>query len=470
MGTMDVFFAPESVAIIGASATAGKPGNTVIRNLHDNDYVGRIYPVNPGGGEILGHKVLRAIDALPDGVDLAIVILPASANPQAIRDCGARNVKTVVLVAGGFAEVDDAGEALQAELAGAIRDTGIRVLGPNTAGHISTPDNFTSSFFPLGKIPRGNISYIAQTGNFTGAMMRHIISAEHYGVARCAGLGNNVDIDECDLLEFLADDTETKAIFMYLEALRRPARFVEVAARASRLKPVVMLKGGSTAEGARAAKSHTASLGGDDRILDGALRQAGVVRIHEFSQLFSVAKAISAAPLPKGNRVGFVSPSGAFIVHLSDLSRERLGIVFPELAPDTMARLREISPPFIDIGHPVDIFPSATVHGMEFAYREAMRAVLADPNIDAVVAIMILTEETGVPPLDFIVELARNHPDKPVYISFSGDKACNEAAKDFLEPRGVPTFPMIDEPFRVLDVLARCRTALDRPRERLAKT
>ena len=463
MGQMETFFAPKSIAVVGASATAGKPGNTVIRNLDANGFAGAIHPVNPGGGEILGRAVLRAIAELPRDIDLAIVILPANANPQAIRDLGARGVGSVVLVAGGFAEVDEQGEDLQDELAAAIRDTGVRVLGPNTAGHISTPDSFTSSFFPLGRIPRGPISYIAQTGNFTGAMMRHIMSAEHYGVARVAGLGNAINIDECDILEYLAGDDETTAIFLYLEALRRPARFIEIATEATRVKPVIMLKGGSTAEGARAALSHTASMGADDRVLDGALHQAGIVRIHEFSQLFTVAKAIAAAPLPAGNRVGFVSPSGAFIVHLSDLCRERLDIVFPEVEPATLERLREISPPFITVRNPVDIFPSATVHGMEFAYREAMEAVLADRNVDAVVAILILTEETGIPPLDFIVELARRYPDKPVYISFSGDKACNEAAKDFLEPRGVPTFPMIDEPFRALDVLARCRAALDRP-------
>ena len=151
----------------------------------------------------------------------------------------------------------------------------------------------------------------------------------------------------------------------------------------------------------------------DDRILDGALNQAGVVRIDEFSHLFLAAKGVAPMPVPAGNRVGFVSPSGAFIVHINDLCRQRLSLNFPELKLETMERLKEISPPFIRLSNPVDIFPSATVHGMEFAYREAMEAVLKDPNVDAIVSIMILTRELGMPALDFIPKLAKKYRRKP---------------------------------------------------------
>lgn len=459
---MAAFFGPRGVAVIGASQTERRPGRVVIENLRANGFAGPIHPVNPRGGTILGLDAHESIGALPEGIDLAIVILPAAATPQAVRDCAARGIRSIVLVAGGFAEVDAIGMALQAELAAAIEQTGVRVLGPNTAGHISTPDNFTSSFFPLGPIPRGPISYIAQTGNFTGAMMRHIMSAENYGVARTIGLGNTVDIDETDVLEFLAEDPETEAVFLYLESLKRPRAFLDVAARLTRKKPVVMLKAGATAAGARAALSHTASMGSDDRILDGALRQAGVVRISEFSHLILGAKAIAASGLPAGNRVGFVSPSGAFIVHISDLCRTGLDIEFPPLARGTMARLEEISPAFISLANPVDVFPSATVHGMEFAYREAIEAVIADRNVDAVVTILILAEELGIPNLDFLVEIAGRYPEKPVYVSFSGDHGANVAAKAYLEPRGIATFPLIEDPFKALDIVVRCRRAMTR--------
>ena len=463
MSSLDSFFNPRAVAVVGASAAPGKPGRTVIENLIANEFAGSIHPVNPRGGEICGQPVSTSIEALPDGVDMGIVMLPAAQTPQAVLDCAARGMATIVLAAGGFAEVDHAGEDLQAKLRAAIEKSGVRVLGPNTAGHISTPANFTSSFFPLGRLPRGPISYIAQTGNFTGAMMRSIMSGEHYGVARCIGLGNAVDIDEADVLDFLADDAETRAIFIYLESLHRPREFLETARRITREKPVIMLKGGVTADGAKAALSHTASLGSDDRVLDGAMRQAGIVRIDEFTHLFTAAKAVAMMPLPAGNRVGFVSPSGAFIVHISDICHQRTILEFPAVTPATQARLEEVSPPFINITNPVDVFPSATVHGMEFAWREAMLAVLKDPNVDAVVSILILADELGPMKLDFIVELARQFPEKPIYISFSGDEVSNAAAKAFLEPRGVPTFPRIEDPFKVLDILTRARAAMNRP-------
>jgi acyl-CoA synthetase (NDP forming) len=456
------FFEPKSIAVIGASATPHKPGNDVLRNILSNGYSGRLYLVNPKGGEIFGMKVNSSIQELPEGIDLAIIILPAKANPRAIRECAAKGIRAVVLAAGGFSEVDEEGAVLEEDLLKAIAETGVRVIGPNTSGHTSTPHHFTSSFFPLGKIPRGNISYIAQTGNFATHTMRYIITGENFGVARVVGLGNKADLDECDILEYLAGDPETKAIFVYLESFKRARRFIEIAREVTRNKPIIFLKGGSTPEGARAAVAHTAALASDDRIIQGALRQAGIVSVHKYSHLFLAAKALSFMPLPKGNRVSFLAPSGAMLVVMTDLCRDRLGLEVPDLEEGTRQRLQEISPPFIRMRNPVDIWASATVYGVEFGYREGMEAVLKDPNVDAVVPILLLTTDTGVPPLDFIVELAREYPEKPIYVTFSGDKEHMEAAKAFLEPRRVPTFPLIEEPFEILSILAQCRRAMER--------
>jgi acyl-CoA synthetase (NDP forming) len=456
------FFEPQSVAVIGASATRHKPGNDVVRNILANGFPGNLYLVNPKGGEILGQKVYRSIQELPGGIDLAIVILQARDNPRAIRECAAKGIEAVVLAAGGFAEVDEKGDELQEELVRAIRDTGVRVIGPNTSGHTSTPHRFTSSFFPLGKIPRGNASFIAQTGNFATHTMRYIITGEHFGVARVVGMGNKVDLDENELLEYYAGDPETKAIFVYLESFKRPQRFLEIARDVTHYKPVVLLKGGATTKGAQAAVAHTAALAADDRVMDGALKQAGVVRVFKYSHLFLAAKALAAMPPPLGNRVSFMAPSGAMLVILTDLCERNLGLQVPAVEESTRNRLQEISPPYIRMRNPVDIWPAATVSGVQFAYREALEAVLRDPNIDAVVPIMMLTDETGAPPLDFIVDLARRCPDKPIYVTFSAERKHMDAAKAFLEPRGVPTFPLIEEPFEVLSILARCRQAMNR--------
>ncbi len=462
-GKLKKFFEPKSVVVVGASAIPHKPGNDVIRNILANGYAGKLYLVNPKGEEIMGMKVYPSIQDLPEGIDLAIIILPARANPQAIQECAARGIKAIVLAAGGFSEVDEKGEELQEALIKVIRETGVRVIGPNTSGHTSTPHNFTSSFFPLGKIPRGNISYIAQTGNFATHTMRYIITGENFGVARVVGFGNKVDVDESEVLEYYADDPETKAIFVYLESFKRPKRFLEIARQVTRKKPVILLKGGSTTEGARAAVAHTAAMAAEDQIIDGALKQAGIVRVYKYSHLFLAAKALACMPLPKGNRVSFSAPSGAMLVVMTDLCRQFWGLEVPEVEETTRRRLQEISPPYIRMRNPVDIWPSAYDHGIEFAYREGMEAVLKDPNIDAVVPILMITDDTGVPPLDFIVELAAQYPEKPIYVTFSGEKKHMEAAKAFLEPRGVPTFPLIEEPFEVLSILARCRQAMERP-------
>jgi len=388
---------------------------------------------------------------------------PAETTVQVVRECAVRGIKYFVLAAGGFSEVDQVGEELQKELIKVIAETDVRAIGPNTSGHTSTPHNFTSGFFPLGKIPRGNISYIAQTGNFATHTMRYIATGENYGVARVIGLGNKIDIDESEALEYLADDPETNAIFMYLESIKRPRYFAEVGRRVTKTKPVILLKGGSTGEGSKAAVTHTAAMASDERITDGVIAQAGIARVYDYSHLVLAAKAVSLMPLPKGNRVSFLAPSGAMLVILADLCAQRWGLAVPDLEETTRKRLQDISPSYIKMRNPVDIWPAALLHGIEFAYREGIEALMKDPNIDAIVPILMLTDDVGVPPLDFIVELVKKYPEKPLYVTFSGEKKPMEAAKAFLEPKGVPTYPLIEEPFEVLSILYRCQQNMTRP-------
>ena len=453
---LDAFFAPRSVVVVGASSTPGKPGNVVVRNILANGFRGELHLVNPRADRIEGIQARATLDELPDGIDQAIVTLPAAQTPATVRALGARGIRAVVLAASGFAEVDQMGAALQADLGRAIREAGVRVIGPNTTGHVSTPAGFTSSFFPLGRVPRGSVSYVAQTGNFCGISLRHITSAEPFGVARSVGLGNKVDLDESDMLDYLGDDPETRSIFLYLESIARPREFLRIARRVSRVKPVILLKGGASEAGAAAALAHTGALAGDGRVVDGALAQAGVTRIHRYSSLFHVARALDAVGLPRGNRVSFLSPSGAFTVCLTDLCRA-IGLEVPPLEPRTLARLQALAPSFIRMRNPVDIFGSVGLHGYERAYGDALDAVLADRCVDAVVVILMLTSETGVPSFDFLVERARRQPAKPVLVTFMGEHGHNVAAKAWLEARGVPCYMQVEEPFEVLAVLARCR-------------
>jgi acetate---CoA ligase (ADP-forming) len=460
--TLTPFFEPRSVAIIGASAVPGKPGHEVIRNILANGYPGKLYPVNPKGGKILGIDVLTSVSELPADCDLAVVILPAGATPRALRECAERGVRNFVLSSGGFAEVDATGAEIQGELVRIIREKGLHALGPNTSGHTSTPQAFTSTFFPQGKIRRGRVSYIAQTGNFGTHTLRYIMTGEHFGVARVVGLGNKIDIDETDALEYLGADPETTAILIYVESFKRPRRFLEVAGEVTRKKPVVLLISGATEAGRQAALAHTAAMASPDRIVDGMLRQAGVVRITEYSHLILAGKALSMLPLPRGRGISFLAPSGAMLAVLSDFC-VRLGLEIPPLDPSTIGKLQAISPAYIRMRNPVDIWPAATSTGVEFAYREGMEIVLQDPATDAVVPVMMLTPETGAPDPGFIAELAAKYPHKPILVTFSGDRQCMDQYKAALEPRGIPTFPEIEQPFEALAILARCHQAMNRP-------
>jgi len=249
---------------------------------------------------------------------------------------------------------------------------------------------------------------------------------------------------------------------MYLESIKRPKRFLEVAREVTRRKPVVMLKGGITEAGKNAAVAHTAAMASEDRLVDGVLRQAGIVRVREYTHLILAAKALSMIPLPRGNRVSFLTPSGAMLVALSDLCIS-LGLEVPDLEEETRQSLQDISPPFIRMRNPVDIWAAASVSGVEFGYGQGMEAVLKDPNIDAVVPVLMLTKETGIPSYEFILELAKKYPEKPILVTFSADKQYMDECKEFLEPRGVPTFPEIEQPFEVLSILYRCYQAMNRP-------
>jgi acetyltransferase len=455
------FFEPRSVAIIGASGVSGKPGHEVINNMLKNGYEGKIYPVNPKGGKILGLDVLTSIGSLPEGVDVAVIILPAAATAEALRACADRGIRHFVLSSGGFAEVDEAGARIQEELVRIIGERGLQVLGPNTSGHTSTPRNFTSTFFPQDKIRRGRVSFIAQTGNFGTHTLKYILTGEHFGVARVVGLGNKAGLDETDALEYLGQDPETWAIVIYIESFKRPLEFLKVAGEVTRRKPVVLLKSGATEAGRHAAMAHTAALASPDRIVDGMLRQAGVVRIHDYTHLVLAGKALSTLPLPLGNGVSFLAPSGAMLTTLSDYC-DRLGLVIPPMEPETVKKLQDMSPSYIRMRNPVDIWPAAIATGVEFAYREGMETVLKDPSIHAVVPVMMLTRETGVPDPDFLLKLAGKYPGKPILVAFSGDKACMDEYKAALEPRGIPTFLTIEEPFAALSIMERCQRAMNR--------
>jgi acetyltransferase len=455
------FLEPKSVAIIGASDTPGKAGYGVMSNLLANEYAGGIFPVNPKAEKIMERRVYASVKDLPEIPDVAVLVIPASATIEAFEECAEKGIKSVVIESGGFAEVDEQGADLENRIVEIAHTFGMRILGPNTSGIISTPGKFTSTFFPLGKIRRGSVSYVAQTGNFATHTMKWILSAENYGVSRVIGLGNKCDIDEAEVVEFLGNDPETEVICVYLEGFKNGRRFIEVARVASKKKPVIALKGGVTAAGTKAVSTHTASMATEAEILDGVFEQAGIARIQRYSDLINVPKAMAFQPLPRGNRVAIFAPSGAMGVLAADAC-EKLGLEVATLSEGTLRKLQEISPQWMKMSNPVDIWATIQIQGLERGYQLGMEAALADDHVDAVISVLLLTKEGGPTSLDFIPELHRRVPTKPLLIAISGDRESFDRAKTFLEKRSIPVYLPVDEACETLATMYRSAQLMKR--------
>jgi acyl-CoA synthetase (NDP forming) len=456
------FFEPRSVAVVGASKTPGKAGHEILINMLANGYGGKIFPINPGGEEILGLRSYRSIREIPETVDLAVFIVPAEKTLEPLRECAQKKVPAVVIASGGYAEVDQRGAKLQEEILAVARASGMRIIGPNTSGLTSMPASLTTTFFPLGKIRRGPISYIAQTGNFATHTMKWIMTSENFGVARVAGLGNKIDVEDAEVLDYLGKDPETKAILMYVEGFRNPRRFLEVAKRVTRRKPVIILKGGRTKAGAERAFSHTASLAGNDSVFDGAFRQAGIARVRRYVDLINVAKAIAFQPLPPGRRISSLAPSGALGVVAAD-SCETMGLKIAKHSQESLEKLRKISASWVTISNPVDMSAITPILGPVEAYKAVVEILLQDEGVDAVVAILLASPNVPAEKYRFLPELSARHPHKPIYVSFTGDKPAFDRARDFLENHSIPVFVPLEDIFETLQVLCRCREAMNQP-------
>ena len=459
--SLNFFFEPKSVAVIGASSSPGKAGNEILVNLLANGYAGRIFPVNPNETEIMGFKAFRSVKEIPDAVDLAVFIVPAEKTLPALKDCVEKKIPAAVIASGGYAEVDRKGADLQEEIARTAKASGLRIIGPNTSGLTSTPASLTTTFFPLGKVRRGPISYIAQTGNFATHTMKWILTAENFGVARVAGLGNKIDVEDTEVLEYFGEDSETKAILMYAEGFRRPRKFFEAACAVTKKKPVILLKGGRTKAGAERAYSHTASLSGNDAIFDAACRQAGVVRVKRYFDLIHAAKAVAFQSLPAGRKLGALAPSGALGVVVADAC-ESLGLQMASFGDATRKKLREISASWVNISNPVDMSAVTPMTGVAEGNTIVLETLLKDEGVDAVAAVLLASPKIPPEAYSYLPELSARYPEKPIYTTFTGDRNVYEQVRSYLEQRSIPVFLPLEETLETLHITWRCREAMKR--------
>jgi len=351
------FFYPKSIAVIGASDVRGKLGYNVFRNLVHHEFPGRLYPINPGKESILGIKAYRSILDVEEPVDVAVVIVPAKAAETAIANCCTKGVRYIVVEAAGFAESGEEGKVAQARIEKIIRRHGCRVLGPNCSGVINTHHNMVQSIGLLSDLKKGNVGMVAQAGVYAAGILTGLSNVLDFGIV--ATIGNKMDINETDILEYLSDDDCISVIVMYMEDIRNGKRFVEVASRAALRKPVIVLKSGRTEAGKKAVSSHTASLAGNDEVNNAAFRQSGVIRARDNEHLFALTRAFSKQPVPKGNGILVITYTGSLGVAATDmlyLSGMRLAVLEPYL----QQRLKNVLPDYASTGNPIDCSFSMT--------------------------------------------------------------------------------------------------------------
>jgi acetyl coenzyme A synthetase (ADP forming)-like protein len=455
---LDAILKPASIAVVGASRQPDTIGWQILDNLVRSGFQGPVYPVNPNAASIHSMRAWPGVAAIPDPVDLAIIVVRKQFVAEVAEECGRKGVKGLVVITAGFAEVGGEGVERERQLVEVVRRHGMRMVGPNCMGILNTDPavSMLATFSPR-MPPRGPVALVSQSG----AMGQSILDyAEELGIGihQFVSVGNKPDVSGNDLLEYWADDPDVRAILMYLESFGNPRRFAALARRITKQKPIFVVKSGRTAAGARAASSHTAALAGTDLAADVLMQQCGVIRAQSVEELFDYAMAFPRLPVPRGDRVAIISNAGGPAIILTDAC-EAAGLKVPELSAATQARIRERVVEEASVRNPVDLIASARAP----VYREALEIVLQDPGIDAVIASFI--PPLGIQATDVaraIRDAALTRKDIPLVAVMLGRHGI-PAALEELVAAGVPGYVFPESAARALAALNRYRQWLARP-------
>ena len=448
-------FAPRSIAVIGASRDPDKVGYRVVENLIKGGFEGPIYPVNPAAKEVLGLPVYPSLSEIGVPVDLVVVVLPAPRVLAALEDCAAQGVGAAVVISAGFKEVGGEGARLEAELRKRVRELGIRVLGPNCLGMI-VPESKLNATFAKDMPPSGGIAFVSQSGALCTAALDWAVGLG-IGFSALVSLGNKADLSEAEIIEALADDPKTRVIVGYLEAVEDGQRFLVVAEAASRKKPVVVFKAGTTEGGARAASSHTGALAGADAAYEAAFKQAGVIRARSLRELFDFARVFDSLPAPRGHRVAIVTNAGGPGIIAADAC-EGGALRLASLSEPTLASLKRVLPSTASLHNPVDVIGDATAD----RYQAALEVVAADPGVDGLLALATPQAMTDLEKFAKAVVEAGRSGGKPILAAFMAEASLREANKILLQG-GIPDFPFPDEAVKALEAMVRYQAGRDRP-------
>jgi len=432
---LETFFKPKSIAVVGASRNSTKIGNAALKNILISDYGCKVYPINPHEKEILGVKCYEKLADVPGKIELVLISVPAKIVPQIMKECVQKKVQNAIIISSGFSEVGN--HELEDKVKSIIEQSKIRVLGPNTMGYKNAADGLDSSFV-FGVPRKGILSLISQSGAL-GIGMIYLANNEFVGISKIIGVGNKIDIDDDDLIDYFAQDNDTKVIGLYIEAVKNGRAFMNSIKACN--KPVLVVKAGKSAAGARATASHTGSMAGSDKIYDAAIKQAGGIRCRDLVELFDMARALAGQPPAQGNRIGIITNGGGLGILLTDACEEN-GLDVPKLSSKTYKKIDRILPDLVKPNNPIDLVADAGF----YRYEASTRALLEDPNIDGIIVASVHggyarpREFTGA-----ILKMIRErklHEEfkKPILATWVGGKEFEDLVMD-LKSAGVPIYP-----------------------------
>ena len=446
--SIDAFFKPAAVAVIGASTSPEKLGHAVLKNLVEGGYLeagGAVYPINPGADEILGMTAYADVSEVDGDIDLAVVVIPYQVVPKALESCGQKGIPSAIVITAGFREAGREGLNRELELIEIAKRHGIRLVGPNCLGVIDTFTPMNASF-SAGMPPRGPMAFMSQSGALGTAILDWAM-AGRLGMSKFVSLGNKADVSEVDLLEAWADDQDSNVILMYVEGLPDGQAFIETARRVSKKKPIVALKSGITQAGSRAVSSHTGSLAGSEQAYGAAFRQAGVLRADSLQSMFDYALGFGYLPPLRGGRVAIVTNAGGPGILATD-ALERAGLRLAELSPECVRRLEAELPDAASASNPVDVLGDARAE----RYRFALEQVVAEPSVDAIIVILTPQAMTEIEATAQAILDQIETAEVPILACFMGEARIKRGT-EVLQAKGVPNFAYPERPAMVLSAM-----------------
>ena len=429
-------FSPKSVAIIGTSRNRVKLGYQSLKAFIEAEYRGKIYPINPNAQTVGGYRAYPSILDVPEEIDLAVISLPSFGVLEAVKDCAKKGVKAVVIFAMGFKELDDQGAHMEKEMARICNDAGIKIIGPNTIGLMNSYSNLNASFAPMGKLPRGKVSIISQSGGMGTTLVAYLLEAE-LGFSKFVGVGNRANVEIADVLLYLKEDPTTKVICIFLEGVEDARRLVQIAKEVAEEKPVVIYKVGKTEVAARVAFSHTGSLAGSYELYRAAFAQAGILEVIEPSELIDAAKAMSILPPANGEKVALVTHTAGPSLVITEVL-EGNGIKLSVLSDKTKRRIREAVPTNITVQNPCDLLGVAYI--LPELYGIVGGILLEDSDVDALIAVYTpsFQPEARLPAKE-LVQITKT-AGKPVVAALVSPTTLHIREKSELERNGVAVY------------------------------